>query len=61
MESYIQNMFAERIGGSKFGKETVLYKFEKLKGQRQKQKSFTLTWNSLIWELVNLMKKLTWV
>lgn len=30
-ESYIQNLFAERIGGSNFGKETVLYKFEKIK------------------------------
>lgn len=30
-ESYIQNLFAERIGGSKFGKDTVLYKFEKIK------------------------------
>lgn len=31
MESYIQQMFAERIGGNKFGKDTVLYKFEKIK------------------------------
>jgi len=30
-ESYIQNMFAERIGGSSFGKDTNLYKFEKIK------------------------------
>lgn len=30
-ESFIQNMFAERIGGSKFGKDTVIYKFEKIK------------------------------
>lgn len=30
-ESFIQNMFAERIGGSRFGKDTVLYKFEKIK------------------------------
>lgn len=30
-ESYIQNLIAERIGGSKFGKDTVLYKFEKIK------------------------------
>jgi LL-diaminopimelate aminotransferase len=30
-ESYIQQLFAERIGGSQFGKDTVLYKFEKIK------------------------------
>ena len=30
-ESYIQNLIAERIGGNRFGKETVLYKFEKIK------------------------------
>ncbi len=31
MESYIQNLFAERIGGSRFGKEEEIYKFEKIK------------------------------
>lgn len=31
MESYIQNIFANRIGGSKFGKDTQIYKFEKIK------------------------------
>ncbi|TEB07281.1 LL-diaminopimelate aminotransferase [Pelotomaculum schinkii] len=30
-ESFIQEMFAERIGGSNFGKDTVIYKFEKIK------------------------------
>ncbi len=30
-ESYIQNLFAERIGGSRFGKDTAIYKFEKIK------------------------------
>lgn len=30
-ESYIQGLIADRIGGSKFGKDTVLYKFEKIK------------------------------
>lgn len=30
-ENYIQGLFAGRIGGSKFGKETVIYKFEKIK------------------------------
>ncbi len=31
MESFIQQLFAERIGGKNFGKDTVLYKFEKIK------------------------------
>lgn len=30
-ESYIQSLFAERIGGNKFGKDTTIYKFEKIK------------------------------
>ncbi len=30
-ESYIQGLFAKRIGGSSFGKETKIYKFEKIK------------------------------
>ncbi len=30
-ESYIQNLFAERIGGRQYGKSTVIYKFEKIK------------------------------
>ncbi|MDF2570303.1 MAG: dapL 2 [Sporomusa sp.] len=29
--SFIQQMFAQRIGGNQFGKDTVLYKFEKIK------------------------------
>ena len=35
MSDYIQNLFAERIGGSSFGKGTVLYKFEKIKRARR--------------------------
>lgn len=31
MESYIQELFADRIGGRNFGRNTVLYKFEKIK------------------------------
>lgn len=31
MESYIQQLFAERIGGSNYGKSTAIYKFEKIK------------------------------
>ncbi len=30
-DSYIQNLFAERIGGSGYGKGTAIYKFEKIK------------------------------
>ncbi len=30
-ESYIQGIFAERIGGANFGKDTTIYKFEKIK------------------------------
>lgn len=30
-ESYIQNLFAERIGGKRYGKGTEIYKFEKIK------------------------------
>jgi LL-diaminopimelate aminotransferase len=31
VESYIQNLFAERIGGRQYGKSTAIYKFEKIK------------------------------
>jgi LL-diaminopimelate aminotransferase len=31
MDSYIQNLFAARIGGSSYGKGTAIYKFEKIK------------------------------
>ncbi len=30
-ESYIQNLFADRIGGSQYGKSPAIYKFEKIK------------------------------
>jgi LL-diaminopimelate aminotransferase len=30
-ESYIQDLFAERIGGRQYGKSTAIYKFEKIK------------------------------
>ncbi len=30
-ETYIQSLFAERIGGKMFGKDTKIYKFEKIK------------------------------
>jgi LL-diaminopimelate aminotransferase len=31
MDSYIQNLFADRIGGKQYGKSTAIYKFEKIK------------------------------
>ena len=34
-DSYIQNLFAERIGGRQYGKATALYKFEKIKRARR--------------------------
>lgn len=30
-ETYIQELFAERIGGNQYGKSTAIYKFEKIK------------------------------
>ena len=30
-ESYIQQLFADRIGGCNYGKDTAIYKFEKIK------------------------------
>lgn len=33
--SFIQQLFAERIGGTRFGQDTVLYKFEKFKRAKQ--------------------------
>jgi LL-diaminopimelate aminotransferase len=34
-ESYIQNLFAERIGGAGYGKGTAIYKFAKIKRAKQ--------------------------
>ena len=33
--SYIANLYAERIGGNKFGKETEIFKFEKIKMEKR--------------------------
>ena len=30
-EPYLQELFAERLGGNRFGKDTAIYKFEKIK------------------------------
>ncbi|MBI1911913.1 MAG: LL-diaminopimelate aminotransferase [Deltaproteobacteria bacterium] len=37
-EDYIQGLFADRIGGSNFGKETKIYKFEKIKRAKAEAK-----------------------
>src|SRR5580765_7813068 len=34
-ETYLQNLFAERIGGSQYGKSQAIYKFEKIKRARR--------------------------
>lgn len=38
IEDYIQRSFAERIGGEQFGKDTTLYKFEKIKRAKRAAK-----------------------
>ena len=42
-ESYIQNLFAERIGGYQFGKSTEIYKFEKINVQKNPPKKIIPT------------------
>jgi LL-diaminopimelate aminotransferase len=37
-ESYIQSLFAERLGGRNFGKDTKIYKFEKIKRAKRAAK-----------------------
>ncbi len=37
-DDYIQGLFAKRIGGSSFGKETNIYKFEKIKRAKAEAK-----------------------
>ena len=37
-ESYIQSLFAERLGGKNFGKDTKIYKFEKIKMAKRSAK-----------------------
>ncbi len=34
-ESYLQNLFADRIGGNRYGKSQAVYKFEKIKRARR--------------------------
>jgi LL-diaminopimelate aminotransferase len=35
-ESYIQQLFAERIGGAQYGKSQAIYKFEKIKRAKRR-------------------------
>src|SRR2546426_1398703 len=35
-DSYLQQLFAERIGGASYGKGTEIYKFEKIKRAKRK-------------------------
>jgi LL-diaminopimelate aminotransferase len=37
-DSYIQDLFAERIGGKRYGKDTAIYKFEKIKRAKRAAK-----------------------
>src|SRR5277367_2958255 len=37
-ESYIQDLFAEPIGGKRYGKDTAIYKFEKIKRAKRAAK-----------------------
>jgi LL-diaminopimelate aminotransferase len=41
-ESYIQELFAERIGGRNYGKSTAIYKFEKIKRAKKAAKAAKL-------------------
>ena len=38
-DSYLQNLFAQRIGGSAYGKDTAIYKFEKIKRAKVEAKA----------------------
>lgn len=38
-DGYLQQLFAERIGGEKFGKDTAIYKFEKIKRAKRAAKA----------------------
>ena len=37
-DPYIQELFAERIGGNQYGKSTAIYKFEKIKRAKKSSK-----------------------
>lgn len=44
-ETYIQTNFADRIGGSNYGKDTNIYKFEKSNAPKLRPKKIFLMWN----------------
>lgn len=48
-ETYIQNLFANRLGGKEFGKDTKIYKFEKIK--RAKRAALTANPNKELFDL----------
>ena len=55
-KDYIQELFAERLGGNSFGKDTKIYKFEKIKRAKRAAMEANPTKELLIWVLVNPMK-----
>ena len=55
-KDYIQGLFAERLGGNSFGKDTKIYKFEKIKRAKRSAMEANPTKELLIWVLVNPMK-----
>ena len=50
-EAYIQDLFAERIGGSQYGKSAAIYKFEKIK--RAKRAALAAEMLATVGELPN--------
>jgi hypothetical protein len=55
-ESYIQNLFAERIGGRNYGQSTAIYKFEKIKRAKRAALAAHPGRKSLIWAWANRTK-----
>jgi len=48
-DNYIQSLFAERLGGGQFGKETKIYKFEKIK--RAKRAALDANPNKVLFDM----------
>ena len=55
-ESYIQNLFADRIGGRQYGKSTAIYKFEKIKRAKRAAWPPILARKLSTWALANRTK-----
>ena len=55
-ESYIQNLFAERIGGRQYGKSTAIYKFEKIKRAKRAAMALHPGGKLSIWASANLTR-----